>query len=133
MTSFHAIILGPWRAVLVLGVTQILAWGALFYPPVLTVPLIDLEGQLVGVLQALNKKDGVFTAYDEHLAEALAAQIGVALQRARLLEQALAGHELGGWIRKWRLEHSEFQTWVIRPLLRSIRATCPWYTGASPM
>src|SRR3954451_22039114 len=34
---------GPWRAVLVLGVTQILAWGALFYPPVLTIPLIAAE------------------------------------------------------------------------------------------
>src|SRR5262245_51948661 len=34
---------GPWRAVLVLGVTQILAWGSLFYPPVLTVPLIAAE------------------------------------------------------------------------------------------
>ncbi len=43
MTSFRAIILGPWRAVLVLGVTQILAWGALFYPPVLTVPLIAAD------------------------------------------------------------------------------------------
>jgi MFS family permease len=43
MTSFRAIISGPWRAVLVLGVTQILAWGALFYPPVLTVPLIASE------------------------------------------------------------------------------------------
>jgi MFS family permease len=32
--------LGPWRAVSVLGVTEILSWGALFYPPVLTVPLI---------------------------------------------------------------------------------------------
>ncbi len=31
---------GRWRAVSVLGVTQILSWGALFYPPVLTVPLI---------------------------------------------------------------------------------------------
>jgi hypothetical protein len=37
------IIVGPWRAVLVLGVTQILAWGAIFYPPVLTVPLIAAE------------------------------------------------------------------------------------------
>jgi MFS family permease len=36
-------VFGPWRAVLVLGVTQILAWGALFYPPVLTVPLIAAE------------------------------------------------------------------------------------------
>ena len=34
---------GPWRAVLVLGVTEILAWGAIFYPPVLTVPLIAHE------------------------------------------------------------------------------------------
>src|SRR5580704_2147464 len=33
-------IFGPWRAVSVLGVTEILSWGALFYPPVLTVPLI---------------------------------------------------------------------------------------------
>lgn len=34
---------GPWRAVPVLGVTQILAWGALFYPPVLMMPLIAAE------------------------------------------------------------------------------------------
>jgi hypothetical protein len=34
---------GPWRAVPVLGVTQVLAWGALFYPPVLTVPLIAAD------------------------------------------------------------------------------------------
>src|SRR5690348_14332447 len=37
------IFLGPWRAVPVLGVTQILAWGALYYPPVLTVPLIAAD------------------------------------------------------------------------------------------
>jgi hypothetical protein len=36
-------LVGPWRAVSVLGVTQIVAWGALFYPPVLTVPLIAAE------------------------------------------------------------------------------------------
>src|SRR5258708_2816160 len=40
MPKLRDILAGPWRAVLVLGVTQILAWGALFYPPVLTVPLI---------------------------------------------------------------------------------------------
>src|SRR5215813_56803 len=45
MKSFppRTFLLGPWRAVPVLGVTQILAWGALFYPPVLTVPLIAAE------------------------------------------------------------------------------------------
>ncbi len=36
-------IFGSWRAVLVLGVTQILAWGAIFYTPVLIVPLIAAE------------------------------------------------------------------------------------------
>ena len=36
-------IAGPWRAVLVLGVTQIITWGTLFYPPVLTLPLIAAE------------------------------------------------------------------------------------------
>jgi len=34
---------GPWRAVPVLGVTQIVAWGAIFYTPVLIVPLIAAE------------------------------------------------------------------------------------------
>lgn len=40
MPKFRDFIVGPWRAVPVLGVTQILAWGSLFYPPVLMMPLI---------------------------------------------------------------------------------------------
>ena len=43
MPALRDVIAGPWRAVLVLGVTQILTWGALFYPPVLTVPLIAAD------------------------------------------------------------------------------------------
>ena len=43
MPTLRDLFLGPWRAVLVLGVTQILAWGAIFYPPVLTVPLIAAD------------------------------------------------------------------------------------------
>ena len=43
MPPLRDVFAGPWRAVLVLGVTQILAWGAIFYPPVLTVPLIAAE------------------------------------------------------------------------------------------
>jgi len=34
---------GPWRAVPVLGVTQIISWGSIFYTPVLIVPLIATE------------------------------------------------------------------------------------------
>ena len=43
MTSPRDFIDGPWRAVPVLGVTQIVAWGAIFYTPVLIVPLIAAE------------------------------------------------------------------------------------------
>ena len=43
MTSPRDFIDGPWRAVPVLGVTQILSWGSIFYTPVLIVPLIANE------------------------------------------------------------------------------------------
>jgi MFS family permease len=43
MSTSRDFLLGPWRAVFVLGVTEILAWGALFYPPVLTIPIIAAE------------------------------------------------------------------------------------------
>jgi MFS family permease len=39
----RSLIDGPWRAVPVLGVTQITAWGAIFYTPVLIVPLIAAD------------------------------------------------------------------------------------------
>ncbi|MGC9454438.1 MAG: PP2C family protein-serine/threonine phosphatase [Phycisphaerae bacterium] len=53
---------------------------------ILSVPLRDYEGSLVGVLQVINKRDGAFEDYDETVAEALGAQAGVALQRARLID-----------------------------------------------
>lgn len=43
MPTLHDFIAGRWRAVLVLGVTQVITWGALFYPPVLTLPAIAAE------------------------------------------------------------------------------------------
>jgi len=43
MPSAREFVVGPWRAVSVLGVTEILSWGALFYPPVLMVPLIAAD------------------------------------------------------------------------------------------
>src|SRR6185369_15829393 len=43
MASLRDFFGGPWRAVPVLGVTQILTWGTIFYTPVLIVPLIANE------------------------------------------------------------------------------------------
>ncbi len=55
----------------------------------LTIPLIDYEGRLVGVAQVLNKaldRSGVFGPEDEVIAGYLADQAGVALKRASLQE-----------------------------------------------
>lgn len=53
----------------------------------LTLPMENLNGQLIGVLQALNKRGRAFDAVDEELARALGAQAGVALDRGRLIEE----------------------------------------------
>jgi sigma-B regulation protein RsbU (phosphoserine phosphatase) len=57
---------------------------------ILTIPLIGHDDALVGVLQVLNKRDGVFGEDDIDVATALAASCAVAIQRMRLLEDLLA-------------------------------------------
>ncbi len=76
MPSARDLVRGPWRAVLVLGLTQILAWGALFYPPVLTVPLIaadhgwsaafSMGGFSLGLLVAGLVSPRIGAAIDRH-------------------------------------------------------------------
>ncbi len=53
----------------------------------LTFALENLDGELMGVLQALNRRGGPFTTEDEELAKVLSAQTGVALHRYMLLEE----------------------------------------------
>ena len=60
----------------------------------LTLPLIDHQDALVGVMQVINRHDGVFDADDEALAQALAAQCAVALARARMTEAVIEGERL---------------------------------------
>jgi phosphoserine phosphatase len=60
----------------------------------LTLPLVDHKGVLVGVLQVLNKAEGVFDENDEVLATALAAQCAVALQRVRMTEAVIEGEKM---------------------------------------
>ncbi len=52
----------------------------------LTVPMSTTDGELIGVAQVLNKKNGVFEKQDEAIAEAMAAQCAVAMRRSRLIE-----------------------------------------------
>jgi phosphoserine phosphatase len=60
----------------------------------LTLPLIDHQEALVGVMQVINSKDGVFDAADEALAQALAAQCAIALSRVRMTEAVIEGERL---------------------------------------
>jgi len=61
---------------------------------VLSVPMYNYSGQLMGVLQALNKSAGPFDEYDAWLAGALSAQAGVALQRQKLLVEYAAKQKM---------------------------------------
>lgn len=56
----------------------------------LTLPLVDHQDNLIGVMQVLNRAGGAFDSADEALAEALAAQCAVALARVRLTESLIA-------------------------------------------
>ena len=60
----------------------------------LTLPLIDHDGRLIGVLQLLNKDGGVFDEHDERVAAALAAQCAVALHRVQMMETRLLTEKL---------------------------------------
>ncbi|MEP7207432.1 MAG: SpoIIE family protein phosphatase [Casimicrobiaceae bacterium] len=60
----------------------------------LTLPLIDHKDVLVGVMQVLNKREGVFDADDELLAAALAAQCAIALQRVRMTQAVIEGEKM---------------------------------------
>ena len=70
----------------------------LFYPSIdsstgfhtrniLSVPLINFRGEIIGVFQVLNKKAGRFSSEDEQFVEALGAQAAIALENAQALAQ----------------------------------------------
>jgi phosphoserine phosphatase RsbU/P len=54
---------------------------------ILTFPMFGHSGDVVGVLQALNKIDGVFDDTDVELAEILGSIAGVGVQRQMLLDE----------------------------------------------
>jgi len=62
----------------------------------LTLPLITPDGEVIGVLQVLNKLDGSFSPRDEVLAAALGSLTAIAVKRQMLLDEAAV---------KQRLEH----------------------------
>ncbi|HEY7493359.1 MAG TPA: GAF domain-containing protein [Candidatus Tectomicrobia bacterium] len=56
---------------------------------VLCAPVRKREGEIIGVIQTMNKQDGVFDHEDESLLQALASQIAIALENAQLYERTV--------------------------------------------
>jgi phosphoserine phosphatase RsbU/P len=56
----------------------------------LTLPLLTPAGQVIGVLQVLNKLDGEFEPNDVLLAGALGSLTGIAIKRQMLMDEAAA-------------------------------------------
>lgn len=56
---------------------------------VLSVPILNREKELIGVTQAINKRDGDFDHEDEELLKTIASEIAVALENAQLFEQTI--------------------------------------------
>lgn len=51
-------------------------------------PIRGRTGEVLGVIQAINKQSGRFTAFDEDVLETLAAQAGIILQNSMLFQEA---------------------------------------------
>lgn len=65
---------------------------------VLTAPMRNPQGKIIGVVQLLNKRGGPFTSRDERLLTAMAAQAAISIENARLyageMERRLINQEL---------------------------------------
>jgi serine phosphatase RsbU (regulator of sigma subunit) len=56
---------------------------------VICAPVINRDGKIIGITQAVNKKEGVFDKEDEDLLMALSSQIAVAIENAWLFQENL--------------------------------------------
>ena len=54
---------------------------------VLAAPVINTRGEIIGVTQAINKREGRFEREDEEILRALSTQISMALENAQLYER----------------------------------------------
>lgn len=52
----------------------------------LSMPILDPDGVLIGVVQALNQKSGRFSSSDAQFLEAICGHLGIALKRAAMVD-----------------------------------------------
>lgn len=56
---------------------------------ILCMPVKETDGKILGVIQVLNKKDGIFTDEDEQLLSSFAVQASIAIKNASLFEEVV--------------------------------------------
>jgi phosphoserine phosphatase RsbU/P len=88
----------------------------------LTAPMMNFDGQPLGVIQAVNKVDGPFNDVDRALVQLLSEQAGVAVQRYNLQVQAV---EAVGLRREMELARATQQALLPRHCPRP-----PWLDAA---
>jgi len=81
---------------------------------ILTMPMKNKLGEIIGVFQCLNKEGGAFGKEDERLLEALASQTAIAIENAQLYEE----------------QKKQFNS-IIEVLASSIDARDPYTAGHS--
>jgi len=59
---------------------------------VLAGPIRNLQGEIIGAVQVINKRDGAFNTADETLFRAFAYQTAIAVENFQLYRRILAGH-----------------------------------------
>ena len=59
---------------------------------VVCTPMRNKQGEVLGVIQTLNKRGGHFTPEDERLLEAISSQVAIALENAQLIRSVLANN-----------------------------------------
>ena len=76
---------------------------------ILAAPILSIhDGKLLGVLQVLNKHEGVFDDSDEKLIQAFATHAGTAIERQQLLEEIRRNAELQSAVEVGREIQSSF-------------------------
>lgn len=60
----------------------------------LTFPIKNNKGEIIGVLQLLNSKNGEFSKFDEELLNAMSIHAAIALNNAELVEKLLHGERV---------------------------------------
>ncbi len=95
-------------------------------------PMRNPQGQIIGVVQLLNKRDGVFTRRDEIILGVLASQAAIAIENARLLQSEQEKRQIADTLREVSgIINSAFEVEkVLELILSEVERVVPFVSAA---